>query len=270
MFGCTLVAAAIQAGRGSRRRGEKRVVILVSILKLICVGLNTVVCALSVVAVALFDERAAYRLCRLWVRINLLACGVRVRTRRLAPLDPQTPYVFMSNHRSQFDVLAVIAALPEYQLRWVAKVELTRVPVFGWALRRSGHIIIDRSDSTQAVRSLRAAELRMREGISVMIFPEGTRATPRDTLLRFKKGGFMMALDAGVPIVPMVVRDSDKVLPRRAWRVAAGDIEVVVGRPIPAAGVDRDELIRRVRSFMLEHLPAPAGLETGRRVAEAT
>src|SRR5881397_329981 len=265
------ISAAIQAWRGSRRRGEKRVVILVSILKLICVGLNTVVCASIVVVVALFDERTAYRLCQLWVRINLLACGVRVRTRRLAPLEPKAPYVFMSNHRSQFDVLAVIAALPEYQLRWVAKVELTRVPVFGWALRRSGHIIIDRSDSTQAVRSLRAAELRMREGISVMIFPEGTRATPRDTLLRFKKGGFMMALDTGVPIVPMVVRDSDKVLPRRAWRVAAGDIEDVVGRPIPVAGVEREELIRRVRAFLLEHLATPGEVATGRRVAvEAT
>src|SRR5213080_109147 len=264
MFGCTLVAAAIQAGRGSRRRGEKRVVILVSILKLICVGLNTVVCASIVVAVALFDERAAYRLCRLWVRINLMVCGVRVRTRRLAPLEAKAPYVFMSNHRSQFDVLAVIVALPEFQLRWVAKVELTRVPVFGWALRRSGHIIIDRSDTTQAVRSLRVAELRMREGISVMIFPEGTRGGPDGHLLPFKKGGFMMALDTGVPIVPMAVRHSDKVLPRGTWRIASGDIEVVVGAPLPVAGVDREELVRRVRAFLLEHVSPPHDVEAGR------
>src|SRR5882762_3424979 len=128
--------------------GERRAVILVSILKLILVGLNTIVVASIAGVVALFDERAAYRVCQLWVRINLLVGGVRVRTRRLATLDPKMPYVFMSNHRSQFDVLAVIVALPEFQLRWVAKVELTRVPVFGWALRRSGHIIIDRSDTT--------------------------------------------------------------------------------------------------------------------------
>ena len=241
--------------------------ILVSILKVVLVGLNTVVFASTAAAVGLFDERAAYRLCQVWVRINLLICGVRVRTQRLAPLDPNAPYVFMSNHRSQFDILAVIFALPEFQLRWVAKVELTRVPVFGWALRRTGHIIIDRRDTTQAVRSLRAAELRMRDGISVMIFPEGTRGTPDDTLLPFKKGGFMMALDTGVPIVPMAVRHSDKILPRRAWRVTPGEIEVVVGRPIPVAGVDREELIRRVRAFLLEHLHTPGEVETRRRVA---
>ncbi|TMA33560.1 MAG: 1-acyl-sn-glycerol-3-phosphate acyltransferase [Deltaproteobacteria bacterium] len=247
--------------------GERRAVILVSILKVVLVGLNTVVFASTAGAVGLFDERAAYRLCRLWARINVLICGVRVRTRRLAPLDPKAPYVFMSNHRSQLDVLAVIVALAEFQLRWVAKVELTRVPVFGWALRRTGHIIIDRSNTTQAVRSLRAAELRMRDGISVMIFPEGTRSTPGETLLRFKKGGFMTALGTGVPIVPMAVLHSDKVLPRGAWRVTPGEIEVVVGRPIPVAGVERDELIRRVRAFLLEHLP-PGEIETRRRVAQ--
>ena len=247
--------------------GERWAVILVSILKLILVGLNTIVVASIVGVVALFDERAAYRMCQLWVRINLLVGGVRVRTRRLATLDPKMPYVFMSNHRSQFDVLAVIVALPEFQLRWVAKVELTRVPVFGWALRRSGHIIIDRSDTTQAVRSLRVAELRMREGISVMIFPEGTRGGPDGHLLPFKKGGFMMALDTGVPIVPMAVRHSDKVLPRGTWRIASGDIEVVVGAPIPVAGVDREELVRRVRAFLLEHVSPPHDVEAGRRVA---
>ena len=241
--------------------------ILVSILRLVLVGLNTVVIAPTAVAVGLFDERAAYRLCQVWVRINLLICGVRVRTRRLAPLDLNGPYVFMSNHRSQFDILAVIVALAEFQLRWVAKVELTRVPVFGWALRRTGHIIIDRRDTTQAVRSLRAAELRMRDGVSVMIFPEGTRGTADDALLPFKKGGFMMALDTGVPIVPMAVRHSDKILPRGAWRVTPGEIEVVVGRPIPVAGVDREELIKRVRAFLLEHLDAPEEVETRRRVA---
>jgi len=236
--------------------GERRAVILVSILKLILVGLNTIVVAATAGVVALFYERAADRICQLWVRINLLVGGVRVRTRRLATLDPKMPYVFMSNHRSQFDVLAVIVALPEFQLRWVAKVELTRVPVFGWALKHTGHIIIDRSNHHQAVASLRAARSKMEEGVSVMIFPEGTRAGTDEALLPFKKGGFMLALETGFPIVPIAVRGSREILPRGSLSPAKGEIDVVVGAPIPVVGADREELMERVRSFMLANLGA--------------
>ena len=227
---------------------------LLSILKLALVALNTVVMAPLVVVVAFFDQRAAYRLCQVWVWTNLAVCGLRVRVRRLGGLDPATPYVFMSNHRSQYDILAVVAALPEFQLRWVAKKELTRIPFFGWALRRAGHIIIDRGDSAQAVASLRAARAQMLEGISVMIFPEGTRATAAQALLPLKKGGFMLALETGFPIVPVCIRGSGDILPRGSWRPVAGEVEVVVGVPIAVAGVERDELMRRVRAFMLEEL----------------
>ena len=227
--------------------------LLLSILKLLFVTLNTLVTAPLIALIAMRDERASYGLCQGWARRNLLACGVRVRTRRLAPLDPSQPYVFMSNHRSQFDILALVAALPEFQLRWVAKKELERIPVFGWALRRAGHIIIDRSNHAQAVATLNAAREKMARGISVMIFPEGTRALPGDDLLPFKKGGFMLALETGFPIVPIVVRGSADVLPSHSWQARAGTIDVVVGAPIAAAGVERDELMRRVAAFMREH-----------------
>lgn len=231
---------------------------LLSVLKLVVVGLDTLLLAPAVVAVAVFDQRAAYRVCQLWVRLNLLVCGVRVHVRHLAALDPGRPYVFMSNHRSQYDILAVVQALAEFQLRWVAKKELTRVPVFGWALRNAGHIIIDRSDHEQAVASLRAARTQMLDGVSVMIFPEGTRGSTAATLLPFKKGGFMLALETGFPIVPIAVLGSGEILPRGSWRPLAGRIEVVVGVPIPVAGVERDALIEQVRAFIREQLGAPA------------
>jgi 1-acyl-sn-glycerol-3-phosphate acyltransferase len=229
---------------------------LPSILKLALVAIDTVVLAPIVVAVAAFDQRAAYRVCQLWVRLNLLVCRVRVRPRHLSRLDPRAPFVFMSNHRSQLDILAVVTALHEFQLRWVAKKELTRVPVFGWALRHAGHIIIDRSDTQQAVASLRAARAEMSQGISVVIFPEGTRST-NEELLPLKKGGFMLALETGYPIVPVVVRGSRELLPRGSLHALSGDLEVVVGAPIPVTGVERDDLMRRVEAFMNEHLAAP-------------
>jgi 1-acyl-sn-glycerol-3-phosphate acyltransferase len=173
----------------------------------------------------------------------------------------------MSNHRSQADIPAVIAALDEFQLRWVAKKELTRIPIFGWALQRAGHIIVDRSDHRQAVESLRAAREKMQTGISVVIFPEGTRSLPGQRLLPFKKGGFMLAHETGIPIVPVVVLGSGDVLPPHSWHPRGGDVEVIVGPPIPVAGLDRDELVRRVETFMLEHLEAGHVPATARHAA---
>jgi 1-acyl-sn-glycerol-3-phosphate acyltransferase len=229
-----------------------------ALLKLGLIGLDTVLMAPVIVGVALFDQKVAYHICQWWVWLNLRICGVRVRVRRLAPLDPEAPYVFMSNHRSQYDILAVVAALREFQLRWVAKKELTRVPVFGWALKHTGHVIIDRSDHQQAVESLRAARAQMLDGISVTIFPEGTRSAPGQRLLPFKKGGFMLALETGFPIVPIVVRGSGEILPRGSWQPAPGELEVVVGAPIAVEGVARDALMQRVQEFMLTQLGASA------------
>jgi 1-acyl-sn-glycerol-3-phosphate acyltransferase len=229
-------------------------VVVLSAFKFLLVAIQTIVLAPVAVGVALVDQRAAYRVCQLWVRINLLIYGVRVRTTRLAALNPFAAYVFMSNHRSQFDILATVRALEEFQLRWVAKVELTRIPVFGWAIKHTGHIIIDRSDRTQAIATLRAAREKMGEGVSVIIFPEGTRGAIEGPLLPFKKGGFMLARETGFPIVPIAVRGSGELLPRGSWQPVAGEIEVVVGPPIPVEGADRDDLVERVRAFMVEQL----------------
>ena len=228
--------------------------VVLSALKFLVIAIDTALFGPLAVLVALFDENASYHVCRMWALLNLWLYGVRVRERRLAALDPSHAYVFMSNHRSQFDILAVVAGLAEFQLRWVAKVELTRIPVFCWALRHTGHVIIDRSDREQAVASLRAARAKMVRGVSVVIFPEGTRSTSDKVLLPFKKGGFMLALETGFPIVPICVRGSRKILPRGSWQPVAGEIEVVVGAPIPVADVPREELIERVRSFMLGQL----------------
>jgi 1-acyl-sn-glycerol-3-phosphate acyltransferase len=209
----------------------------------------------------------AFDVARFWARLNLAAFGIRVRTRRLAHLDPKATYVFMANHRSHLDVLAVIAALGEFQLRWVAKRELTRVPFFGWALKRAGHIIVDRGDHAQAVATLRAAERQTDAGISVIIFPEGTRAPTAEALLPFKKGGFMLAIQTGLPIVPIAVRGSLPLLPKKGWRIRAGTIEVVVGAPILVAGVPREELMARVRGFLQTQLDLPADAPAAPEVA---
>lgn len=229
--------------------------LLLSVLKLIGIGLNTALAAPAVVAVGAVNGRWAYHVARAWVRVNLLLTGVRVHVRHEVALDPHAGYVFMSNHQSHFDVLAVVAALPGFQLRWVAKKELTRVPLFGWALEHSDHIVIDRSNHVQAMTTLRAAAEKMHQGLSVIIFPEGTRGPGDDTLLPFKRGGFVLAQEAGFPIIPIVVRGSADVLARSGWRIRGGHIDVLIGAPIPVAGLERDELMRRVRAHLERMLP---------------
>ena len=239
--------------------------VLLSVLKLLGIALNTVLFAPVSVAVSAINARWGYRISQYWIRINLLLSGVRIRSSYDVPLDPRMPYVFMSNHQSHYDVMAVVAALWAFQLRWVAKRELTKVPVFGWALRHSDHIIIDRSDHVQAMKSLRAAVEKMRSGLSVIIFPEGTRGPGDGTMLPWKKGGFVLALDAGIPVVPLAVRGSAEILGRRDWKIHGGTIDVTVGAPIPVAGLECDELMRRVRERLetmlsrgAKRAPAPA------------
>ncbi len=229
-------------------------VALIFVARLVGIAITTVLMAPAIVVASAFDDRYGYHVSRLWAHANLGHSGVRVRAEHRTALDATRPYVFMSNHASHFDVLAVVAALPEFQLRWVAKRELLDIPVFGWALRRAGHIIIDRSNPEQAVASLRAARAQMETGVSVMIFPEGTREGHDHELLPLKKGGFMLAIETGVPIVPIAVRGSRAILSRDDWRIHGGEIEVLVGRPIEVAGADRETLMRRVQAFFSREL----------------
>jgi 1-acyl-sn-glycerol-3-phosphate acyltransferase len=228
---------------------------LVFALKLFGIAINTVLITPVIVAAAAFvDARRAYDVSRGWAFACLRVSGVSVHSIRRTALDPRRPYVFMSNHASHFDALAVVAALPEFQLRWVAKRELLDVPFFGWALRHAGHIIIDRSNPEQAIASLRAAKIIMDTGVSVVIFPEGTREEHDHELLPLKKGGFMLAMETGTPIVPLAVRDSRAILPRDDWRIQGGTIDVVVGEPIAVDGEARETLIAQVEAFLRREL----------------
>jgi 1-acyl-sn-glycerol-3-phosphate acyltransferase len=154
----------------------------------------------------------------------------------------------MSNHRSNFDVLVLITALWDFQLRWVAKEELARIPGFGWALKATKQIFINRRDHAAAVASLERARERVQSGISVVFFPEGTRS--EHGMLPFKKGGFVFAIETGTPIVPIGITGTASILPRNGWLVRrGGTVRVVIQPPIPTAHLtvaDRDHLLAAV------------------------
>jgi 1-acyl-sn-glycerol-3-phosphate acyltransferase len=212
---------------------------------------STLVFGIAAIVASLFDRDAklAYGVALGWVRLNLWASGTRVVPHGLEGIDHTRAYVFMSNHESNADIVAIAWALREFQLRWVAKKELLRIPVFGWALRALNSIVIDRSDREAAIESYRQARERFARGISVMVFPEGTRGSGEE-LLPFKKGGFVLAIETATPIVPIAVRGTRDVMPRKGWRIDSGIVDVCVGRPIETAGrsvEDRNRLIAEVR-----------------------
>jgi len=179
--------------------------------------------------------KVVYRINKLWTWAILRAGGVKLKVAGLEKLDPRRPYIFMVNHQSNVDIPILVQSLPRFQLRWIAKKELLWVPFFGWAMWATKHIFVDRASPINAVKSLRRAKQRIAAGISVVVFPEGTRS--RDgQVQRFKKGGFLLAVEANTEIVPIAIKGSRDLLPSGAWRLRSGTVEVVVDQPVSTAG----------------------------------
>jgi 1-acyl-sn-glycerol-3-phosphate acyltransferase len=217
----------------------------------------TLLMAASAIVATLFDAsgRLYHRHARLWSRVGLRMAGVRVEVSGLENIPPG-PVIFMSNHQSNFDILSLFRAIPK-QFAWIAKEELFRIPVFGHSLARAGYIPLNRGDNRSALKSMYAAAERIRGGTSVVIFPEGTR-TADGRLLPFKRGGFVIAAKAGVPIVPCTINGGMRVNPSKRIELYPGTITIRFAPPIdPAARNDaeRQQLQERVRDAIA------AGLE---------
>ena len=192
---------------------------------------------------------------RRWARTLMKAAAVEVRVEGLGALDPDRAYIFVSNHQSHFDVMALLHALP-YDLRAVTKKELAHVPFFGWALSAAGFIFVDRSNRERAIASLRQAGAVLQAGRSILYFAEGTRS-PDGNLLPFKKGGFVMALETRTPVVPIAVQGSREVLPKQSFSLRPGRIRVRAMPPIPTdgRGVEaRNALMAAVRTAIQQGL----------------
>ena len=187
---------------------------------------------------------------RAWAPLCLWVTGCQRLVERLPEL-PDGPVIFASNHESALDILVLIEKLPR-TVRFIAKRELFLIPVFGWYLRLGGHISVDRRNTPRAVQSLRAAAAVVRAGTSLIVFPEGTRSRDR-RIQPFKKGPFALALEAGVPVVPVAVSGSAAATPRGLVAVWPGTIRMAAGEPIdPARYPDRLDLLEVVRQRIIE------------------
>lgn len=167
---------------------------------------------------------------RYWGRILCLLAGVRVRVEGIDHIDLNQTYIFAGNHASQYDIFSFQGYFP-HDFRWIAKKELFAIPLFGQAMHHVGYIPIDRSHGRQALKSLDEAAKRIASGSSVLIFPEGTRSADGH-LHEFKAGAVLLAIKAGVPIVPLGFNGSYEVLPKGKLLPRGGEIVIRIGQPI--------------------------------------
>ena len=187
----------------------------------------TVVLGAASLISSLFDRRGyfAHACARTWSWLILKTTGVRVRVEGLDRIQPGKTYVFVSNHQSIYDTPVVFASLP-YQLRIIAKESLARFPVLGWHLRRGGHLFVDRKHPDRGGILQRWRAL-VSEGLSLIIYAEGTRSATGH-VARFKAGSFLLAIEAGLPIVPLAIINTRQVMPKNRLRTEPADVTLVV------------------------------------------
>lgn len=199
-------------------------------------------------------ERRCRVVPRRWSRTLLRAAGVTVELEGVENLGEHRAQVLVANHESWFDVFALAGHLP-VEYRFVAKKELGKIPFFGPAWRACGHVSVDRADREAAIRSLDEAARQIRdEGLTVVIFPEGTRSRSGE-LQPFKKGAFVLAIQVGVPVIPVGIVGSRSVMPKHSWRIRPGTIRVRIGSPMEVEDLelgDRDRLMTRAREAVAE------------------
>ncbi|MGZ3570260.1 MAG: lysophospholipid acyltransferase family protein [Thermodesulfobacteriota bacterium] len=191
---------------------------------------------------------------RLWGKTALLANRVKVKIEGTEHLNGEGPYIFMSNHQSYYDVFALLGHLP-YQFKWLVKKELFSIPFLGWTMAAVGYISVDRGGTRDTVEAMNEAAQKIRDGMSVTIFPEGSRS-PDGSIQPFKKGGFTLAIKSKVPIVPIAIDGSRDIMPKDKFTVTSGEIRILMDRPIETESYslkDREVLMKRVRETICKN-----------------
>ena len=222
-----------------------------SLLVLICTPVLTFLTSITALA-AMFIFRVsadtAQVLPKYWARMVARLAGAIVTVEGREKLIRGTPYIFAANHVSQFDIFALQGYL-NIDFRWLAKKELFEIPVFGPAMRTAGYIPVDRSRGRQALQSINEAAERIAAGTSVIIFPEGTRS--KDGKIHpFKAGAMVLAIKAGVPIVPVAISGTYHILPKGSLLAQPGPITIRIGSPIETKELknsDKKELAEKLQ-----------------------
>lgn len=211
---------------------------------------------ITIIGTALGIKWAAYWPAHLWSRAVCLLWFVRVRVVGRDNIDPTTSYVFVANHQGAFDIWAIYGYL-DHNFKWLMKKGLEKIFLVGYACRRAGHVFVDDSSLRGIKSTVEEAEERLREGMSVVIFPEGSR-TWDGRMAPFKRGAFMLASEFGLPVVPLTIDGSFRRMPRTTYNVTPGVITLTIHKPIlpPEGGFNSKKLMAQCREAINSALPS--------------
>ncbi len=214
---------------------------------------STLVFGFSAAALCfVMDPKVPSRLCgATWAKLNGLLIPMFVSVFGREHVDKNQSYVIVSNHQSQCDILLLYGWLG-IDFKWVMKKELRKIPAIGISCEKLGHIYVDRSDRNAAIASINAAKKKIVNGTSVLFFPEGTRSRT-GRLIPFKKGAFKMALDLGLPILPVTISGTREILPPDTADIFPGRVRLIIHRPVSTQGFHEEtvgELMEKVREII--------------------
>lgn len=197
-----------------------------------------------------------YWLPHCWARLFCLLAFVRVRVDGRSNISPKTGYVFVANHQGAYDIFAVYGYLG-HNFRWMMKKGLEKIPLVGYSCRVSGHIYVDNSSSSAVRRTMETAEKQLAGGMSVVVFPEGSR-TPDGRMHAFRRGAYQLAMEFGLPVVPVTIDGSYDIMPRGSKLPNYGTVRLTIHRPIepgPEGRHELSELMERSATVIASALP---------------
>jgi 1-acyl-sn-glycerol-3-phosphate acyltransferase len=232
-----------------------------SLYKAICVAwlgfwatIATIILGIPVTVAGILSRTGnlAFSISKLWAYTMLAVSFVRMEIKNKNKILKGTPYIIISNHQSHYDIITLVTTLG-IQFRWIIKKEILKLPIFGYALYASRNIFIDRSNTARAIESINKGIDRLPKGVSVMVFAEGTRS-PDGQIHEFKKGGFVTAVRRKIPILPVTVNGSRRVMRKGSFNLKPGKIQIVIGDPIDTSSYTTDtvqDLINKTRQTII-------------------
>ena len=217
----------------------------------------TIITAITTIIMsAIFgDVKWGYYPARWWSKITCAIAFIRIEVIGEELINEKQSYVFVANHQSIFDIFLIYGWLRS-EFKWIMKKEIKKIPLVGKACEYAGHIFIDRTNNRAAARSIEAAAKRLKGGVSVVIFPEGTR-TYDGLIGKFRRGAFLLASDLNPPLVPITIKGAFEVLPRNTFLIHPGKISMVIHNPLNTESYNHDninELINRTHEIIQNDL----------------
>ncbi len=205
---------------------------MITIVKAIIIAVNALIIAILTILVSPFDSRGkiTHYLSKIFSKVILFVSGIKLKVNGLEKIDRDKSYVFVSNHASYFDIPILMQAIPN-NVRFIYKKSMSKIPIFGWGMYLGQYVPIDRENGREALKALRNAAEKIKKGISIVIFPEGTRSADGE-IKDFKKGVFVLADEAKEDIVPVLIKGSFNIMQKGKFKIKSASVNVTFFEPI--------------------------------------